>query len=105
MKKIIITTALVLISFLSFSQNDNSNLKIDIEKTFNRVTKNNIWVQDTMYGYTWGMVNSDWKWVFDYTIIVQTRNDMGQALETISTFKGTINTILLGKFLTSFYSN
>lgn len=104
MKKIIITTALVLISFLSFSQNKDSNLKVEAQKMLNRVTQNNIWVLDTTYGFS-GQGSTSWD--FDQTEIVISRNDKGLPTEIILTEKteGTASWINVYQSVFSYFDN
>lgn len=104
MKKYILTTALLMIYILSFSQNNNSKLEINSKKIFNVFEKQNIWVLDTILGYT-GLGSTDWE--LDQTEIVKTRNNHGLPLiiETTEKITGTSSWINVYQGAFSYFSN
>ncbi len=77
MKKNIITTVLLFISIIAYSQKDVSKLEKKSKSIFELSTKTNLWVLDTIYGFT-GLGSNDWE--FDQTEIVKTRNLSGLPL-------------------------
>jgi len=103
MKKTLTVIVLSLIFVSSFAQNHNLDLKNTVEKTLDRVKNNNIWVLDTIYGFT-GYDTDQWE--FDQTEIIKNRNDMGQPIEIVTTEKLNASTwVNVYQGIFSYFSN
>lgn len=74
MKKIIIASVLLMFCSIGFSQNINSKLAENAKNVHEIISKQNIWVLDTILGYS-GQGTTGWD--FDQTEIVKSRNERG----------------------------